>query len=194
MKTEHILIIRFSALGDVAMTVPVVAALAQQYPEVRITMLSREFVRPLFEGLAISDNTLTLFTEANANAVTGISTWTTTTGFETLATAESVNNGTLTTIADFPAGTDCNGTVLSQRLIMIGVSEYSTAFLSEDGKRLIENAICLLAGITERQPQGVEQTETHPSSTINHKFLYEGQLYIQSGYRIFDITGRPVQL
>ena len=34
------------------MTVPVVAALAQQYPEVRITMLSREFVRPLFEGLA----------------------------------------------------------------------------------------------------------------------------------------------
>lgn len=52
MKTEHILIIRFSALGDVAMTVPVVAALAQQYPEVRITMLSREFVRPLFEGLA----------------------------------------------------------------------------------------------------------------------------------------------
>ncbi len=149
---------------------------------------------PLFEGLAISDNTLTLFTEANTNAVTGISSWTATTGFETLATAESVNNGTLTTIADFPAGTDCNGTVLPQRLIMIGVSEYSTAFLSEDGKRLIENAICLLAGITERQPQGVEQTATHPSSTINHKFLYEGQLYIQSGYRIFDITGRPVQL
>lgn len=52
MKTEHILIIRFSALGDVAMTVPVVAALAQQYPEVRITMLSKDFVRPLFEGLA----------------------------------------------------------------------------------------------------------------------------------------------
>ncbi len=149
---------------------------------------------PLFEGLAISDNTLTLFTEANTNAVTGISSWTATTGFETLATAESAANGTITTIADFPAGTDCNGTVLPQRLIMIGVSEYSTAFLSEDGKRLIENAICLLAGITERQPQGVEQTDTYPSTTINHKFLYEGQLYIQSGYRIFDITGRPVQL
>lgn len=52
MKTEHILIIRFSAMGDVAMTVPVVSALAKQYPDVRITMLSRPFARPLFENLA----------------------------------------------------------------------------------------------------------------------------------------------
>ena len=52
MKTEHILIIRFSALGDVAMTVPVVYSLAKQYPDVRITMLSKPFARPLFEDLA----------------------------------------------------------------------------------------------------------------------------------------------
>ena len=45
MKTEHILIIRFSALGDVAMTVPVVSALAEQYPHVRITVLSKPFTR-----------------------------------------------------------------------------------------------------------------------------------------------------
>ena len=37
MKTEHILVIRFSALGDVAMVVPVVSSLARQYPDVRIT-------------------------------------------------------------------------------------------------------------------------------------------------------------
>ena len=52
MKTEHILIIRFSALGDVAMTVPVVYSLAKQYPDVRITMLSKPFARPLFENMA----------------------------------------------------------------------------------------------------------------------------------------------
>ena len=52
VKTEHILIIRFSAMGDVAMTVPVVQSLAKQYPELRITFLSRPFARPLFEGLA----------------------------------------------------------------------------------------------------------------------------------------------
>ena len=52
MKTEHILIIRFSAMGDVAMTVPVVYSLATQYPSVRITVLSRPFARPFFENLA----------------------------------------------------------------------------------------------------------------------------------------------
>ena len=52
MKTDHILVIRFSALGDVAMVVPVVWSLAQQYPHVRITVLSRGFARPLFENLA----------------------------------------------------------------------------------------------------------------------------------------------
>lgn len=52
MKTEHILIIRFSAMGDVAMTVPVVYSLAKQYPNVRITMLSKPFARPFFENLS----------------------------------------------------------------------------------------------------------------------------------------------
>lgn len=52
MKKEHILVIRFSALGDVAMAVPVVWSLARQYPDVRITVLSRAFARPLFEDLA----------------------------------------------------------------------------------------------------------------------------------------------
>ncbi|MCI6160051.1 MAG: glycosyltransferase family 9 protein [Prevotellaceae bacterium] len=51
MRTEHILIIRFSALGDIAMTVPVVYSLTRHYPDLRITVLSREFARPLFEDL-----------------------------------------------------------------------------------------------------------------------------------------------
>ncbi len=52
MKKDHILIIRFSALGDVAMLVPVVYSLAHQYPDVRITVLSRSYARPFFDGLA----------------------------------------------------------------------------------------------------------------------------------------------
>ena len=52
MKTEHILVIRFSAMGDVAMTVPVIQSLAKQYPKVRIIVLSRPFARPFFEDLA----------------------------------------------------------------------------------------------------------------------------------------------
>lgn len=45
--TKHILVIRFSALGDVAMTVPVVKAVLDQNPDLHITYVSR----PLFEGL-----------------------------------------------------------------------------------------------------------------------------------------------
>ncbi|MBQ9668464.1 MAG: glycosyltransferase family 9 protein [Prevotella sp.] len=56
MRHEHILVIRFSALGDVAMTVPVVWALAQEYPDVRITVLSRPFARTFFEDLAPNVN------------------------------------------------------------------------------------------------------------------------------------------
>ena len=46
---KKLLVIRFSALGDIAMTVPVLHDLAMQYPELDITMLSREMARPLFE-------------------------------------------------------------------------------------------------------------------------------------------------
>ncbi len=52
MKTEHILVMRFSAMGDVAMLVPVVKALATQYPHVRVTVLSKEFAKAFFDNLA----------------------------------------------------------------------------------------------------------------------------------------------
>ena len=48
---KRLLIIRFSALGDVAMLVPVVQALAAAYPDWEITVLSRSQTAPLFEGL-----------------------------------------------------------------------------------------------------------------------------------------------
>ena len=48
---KKLLVIRFSALGDIAMCVPVVHDLAIQYPDLDITMLSREMARPLFERM-----------------------------------------------------------------------------------------------------------------------------------------------
>ena len=46
-----LLVVRFSALGDVAMTVPVIDSLARQYPDLSITMLSKGFVAPLFANM-----------------------------------------------------------------------------------------------------------------------------------------------
>ncbi len=42
---------RLSAMGDVAMTVPIVKALIQQYPKVRVTVISRAFYKPFFQGI-----------------------------------------------------------------------------------------------------------------------------------------------
>ncbi|WP_452230609.1 glycosyltransferase family 9 protein [Lacinutrix sp. MEBiC02404] len=50
-KPKHILVIRLSAMGDVAMTVPVLRALTQQHPEVKITVLTRAFFAPFFRDL-----------------------------------------------------------------------------------------------------------------------------------------------
>ncbi|GGW43652.1 glycosyltransferase family 9 protein [Arenibacter certesii] len=47
----HILVIRMSAMGDVAMTVPIIAGLLQHYPNTRITVLTKGFFKPIFEGL-----------------------------------------------------------------------------------------------------------------------------------------------
>ena len=47
----RLLIIRFSALGDVAMLVPVVERLANTYPRLYITILSRQQTAPLFADL-----------------------------------------------------------------------------------------------------------------------------------------------
>lgn len=50
-KGQHILVIRLSALGDVAMTVPILSALLQQYPHLKITVLTKGFFKPIFSQL-----------------------------------------------------------------------------------------------------------------------------------------------
>jgi len=50
-KPKHILVIRLSAMGDVAMTVPVLRALTFQHPEVKLTVVSRPFFKPFFDGI-----------------------------------------------------------------------------------------------------------------------------------------------
>ena len=48
---KHLLIVRFSALGDILMSVPVIDALAQQYPDLQITVVSRPYVGPVMRML-----------------------------------------------------------------------------------------------------------------------------------------------
>lgn len=48
---RHILVFRFSALGDIAMTVPVLRCLLQQHADIEVTVVSVPFVKPLFDNI-----------------------------------------------------------------------------------------------------------------------------------------------
>jgi ADP-heptose:LPS heptosyltransferase len=50
-QTKHIAVMRLSAMGDIAMTVPVIRALVSQHPEVKVTVVSRPFFKPFFEEI-----------------------------------------------------------------------------------------------------------------------------------------------
>ncbi len=131
---------------------------------------------PLFRDLTIVDGQLQLFSQCNQNAVTAISDWTFDGTVQTLGTP--VSNSTASSIA-----------ILSNDIIMIGVSEYSTAYLTQDGKKLIENAILYRLGIT-MPTTGIEN---HKSEIINHKYLQNGQLFIQIGDAVYNAVGRRVR-
>ena len=61
-KPKHILVIRLSAMGDVAMTVPILRAIVAQHPDVKLTVLTKPFFKPLFRNIP----NLTVF-EADIN-------------------------------------------------------------------------------------------------------------------------------
>ena len=72
MNNEHILIMRFSAIGDVAMMVPVVYSLAKQYPDVRVTVLSRGFAKAFFDNLAPNVGFMAADLEKEYAGITGL--------------------------------------------------------------------------------------------------------------------------
>ncbi len=50
-KPKHILVIRLSAMGDVAMLAPVLSALRLQHPDLKITLLTKGFFAPFFRNI-----------------------------------------------------------------------------------------------------------------------------------------------
>ena len=51
MAAKHILVFRLSALGDVAMAIPVLRCLTHTYPALKLTIVSRKRFVPLFESI-----------------------------------------------------------------------------------------------------------------------------------------------
>lgn len=130
---------------------------------------------PLFSGLTLTDGQLPLFSQCNTNAVTAISGWALPEG-EPQTLASPVSQPAASAVALLP----------QQKIIMIGVSEYSTTHLTQEGKQLIENAILYM--LRTDTPEGVDDVTNRTSS--NRKFLKEGKFFIESNGAVYDATGR----
>lgn len=50
---RHLLVIRTSAMGDVAMLPHALRALKEAYPEVKVTVATKSLFHPFFEGLDV---------------------------------------------------------------------------------------------------------------------------------------------
>jgi ADP-heptose:LPS heptosyltransferase len=68
---RHIAVIRFSAMGDVAMAVPVIKGLLQQYPNIHISFVSNAFFAPLFKDIDRCDF-FPVFTKSSHKGLAGI--------------------------------------------------------------------------------------------------------------------------
>lgn len=69
---SKILIIRFSALGDVAMTIPVIYSFANKYKEHDITVLSELTLQPLFANMPVNVRFIGLDTKNKHAGISGI--------------------------------------------------------------------------------------------------------------------------
>ncbi len=142
---------------------------------------------PIFAGITLSsDNTLQLFSACNTNAVTAISSWVNADGETTLASP--VSQATYATISEFPAGSSVGGTTFTHTMMMIGISEYSTANLTNDALHLLENAIYYLLDITI--PTDVPAVHSDTSDNTARKILINGQLIIERNGLRFTPSGQ----
>ena len=142
---------------------------------------------PIFEGITPTDGTLQLFSSCNTNAVTAINGWINATG--QIEIASPVSQSGYATITEFPVGSSVGGTTFTQPLLMIGVSEYSTANLTNAGLRLIENAIYYLLDMNV--PAGLKpETADKALKPETTKYLLDGQLIIERDGVRYDITGK----
>ncbi len=139
---------------------------------------------PIFKGVST-----TLFSSVNTNGVTGISAWNNCTGVIELA-RDAEDKGTA--IAEMKAGAKMNGTTLTKDMLMIGVSEYSTANLTADGLKLIDNACCYLLGLLNNSTTAIENIESIPQlwQTANEIGIVSD---IDVLLRLYSITGQCVK-
>lgn len=138
---------------------------------------------PIFTNIPVENGSLQLFTSCNTNAVTAINGWNNASGQVEIATPAS--HSSYSTITEFPIGSSVGGTTFSEPLLMIGISEYSTANLTHSALRLVENAIYYLLGMD--CPVGIQQIRELDNIK---KYYIDNQLIIERNGIRYSVLGQ----
>lgn len=149
---------------------------------------------PIFSGLTLSNNQLQLFSSCSSYAVTAMDPWSNCTGITTLASP--VSKTSASTVAEMPIGANMNGLTLTEPMLMIGVSEYSTANLTDDGKQLILNGIYYMLNMQPLQPEEEEPSTNVTNNSIQRatKIFHNGRLIIiGADGRKYSVLGQIIE-
>lgn len=146
---------------------------------------------PLFKGL--NNDTPELFSAVNTNAVTCITQWTNAVVTELASTSD----GTGCCIAEATEGTSMNGTILTKKMLMIGLSEYSTAYLTDAALQLLNNACSYMLGIdftsnTDYPKEDITLVQTASSLSVNAKDIRLLRLISTTGQVVCQTTGNSL--
>ena len=89
-----------------------------------------------------------------------------------------------------------NGLTLTEPMLMIGVSEYSTANLTDDGKQLVLNGIYYMLNMQPRQPEEEEPSTNVTNNSIQRatKIFHNGRLIIiGADGRKYSVLGQIIE-
>ncbi|UEG48834.1 right-handed parallel beta-helix repeat-containing protein [Ferruginibacter lapsinanis] len=117
-------------------------------PQSTVTIFDK--THPIFTGLTftgVDENELQLFSTVTTNAVTGVTNTTWIASPPVTVIGNALGSATTNSVVEVPVGTNMNGTITTQRFVMIGVSEFSMANLTTTATQLIENTVYYLLGL-----------------------------------------------
>lgn len=161
----------------------------------------------IFTGLTFTgtnSDQLELFSSVSTNSITGVSAWTSSPSVVSLAKATGTEVGktstiTVDNIAEVPVGSNMNGTTTTQRFLMIGLSEYSTANLTATATQLIENSCYYLMGMSvpasSTNAQSLEfkiKQDQNSITIISNETIEQLDLYSISGVKLASGIGNQI--
>lgn len=114
---------------------------------------------PVFEGLTLIDDQLTIYSEVSTNGIACVTAWTSILGddgeiisppVKHIASPISREDGF--SIAEFEVGLEISGYTVKAPILMIGLSEFSTANITDEALQLLENSCNYL---TDKSQSGI---------------------------------------